>query len=270
MIKNLPGKKVIVVAVVAALLLVWSIIYSNKPGKEHFITSFLKNITQSESSFADSDNDGLEDWEEKLFKTDILNIDSNSDGVGDYEELVNSKYIKYSEPSDSIFNYINTNNTPSEDQSSTQNLTLEPTFYTDEYTASDVTIINTDETTVTKYIASVLIVLVEDTDNLEKEPLVIINDWLEEYDDANLQELVLISNANKNIANKLMALEVPDELVSLHLNMTNSLYLSARSLDDVKFATQDPTAGFFAAASYANYRSKFAQTILSLTQYYNE
>ena len=42
---------------------------------------------QTEKLYKDSDNDGLKDWEEELWGTDLNNPDTNSDGIKDAEEI---------------------------------------------------------------------------------------------------------------------------------------------------------------------------------------
>ena len=46
-----------------------------------------KNSKISQENFKDSDNDGLRDWEEELFGTDINNPDTDGDGYLDGEEV---------------------------------------------------------------------------------------------------------------------------------------------------------------------------------------
>ena len=64
-------------------------------------------------------------------------------------------------------------------------------------------------------------------------------------------------------------LPVPDELAMLHLEFINSVYGSAVALEEIELTTHSPQIGFFAAAKYANFRSKRSQAVVALTQYYN-
>ncbi|KKU60213.1 MAG: Ricin B lectin [Parcubacteria group bacterium GW2011_GWA2_47_12] len=45
----------------------------------------------SAALIADSDKDGLKDWEEELWRTDPLNTDTDRDGMGDAEEIKNGR-----------------------------------------------------------------------------------------------------------------------------------------------------------------------------------
>ena len=55
----------------------------------------------------DSDSDGLPDWQEELYGTDIHSVDSDSDGVGDKEELaMKANPTEYgSTPTEPLANY---------------------------------------------------------------------------------------------------------------------------------------------------------------------
>lgn len=89
--KKIDFKKLPIVSILMAIILAIGLIlfisaYSKKEafsqinlwgGKETTITSNNK----------DTDNDGLKDWEENLYKTDPLNYDTDADGYLDGEEI---------------------------------------------------------------------------------------------------------------------------------------------------------------------------------------
>jgi len=89
--KKINFKKLPIVSILMAIILAIGLIlfinaYSKKEafsqinlwsGKETTITSNNK----------DTDNDGLKDWEENLYKTDLLNPDTDADGYLDGEEI---------------------------------------------------------------------------------------------------------------------------------------------------------------------------------------
>ncbi len=49
------------------------------------------DVLGSAALIADSDKDGLKDWEEELWHTDPLNSDTDGDGMGDAEEIKNGR-----------------------------------------------------------------------------------------------------------------------------------------------------------------------------------
>lgn len=68
----------------------WLVLYIWDKGKSAYSTS---NVPQKTSDLflanaeKDTDNDGLKDWEEELWRTDLIKIDSDGDGASDGEEV---------------------------------------------------------------------------------------------------------------------------------------------------------------------------------------
>lgn len=56
----------------------------------------------SAALIADSDRDGLKDWEEELWRTDPLNPDTDKDGIGDAEEIKNGRNPVIAGPNDRL------------------------------------------------------------------------------------------------------------------------------------------------------------------------
>ena len=73
---------VVIILAIALIIggLVFVLKYSNKE-------SLLGTKTKYEENLKDSDNDGLKDWEEELYKTDLHNPDTDGDGYLDGEEV---------------------------------------------------------------------------------------------------------------------------------------------------------------------------------------
>lgn len=259
-----------VVAILAVCILLLAFWYSTTPRGYEIRKSFVDSITQTDSTQPDSDEDGLEDWEEELFKTNSLDSDSDGDGVPDGDQFASYKNINYVQPSDSILNYINSvGDTLAGQENPIEDLTLEPTFYPDKYTVSDVIHVEVSTTTMFTYVATLLIELSEHDELYTESPLEIISHWLDTQDESDLETLRQISVVDKNFSATLMKMEVPTFFIEFHLVIANSFYLGALSLDDVKITTIDPTAGFFAAANYANYTSRRSNAIFELTKLLN-
>lgn len=90
MYKYLPSKKfsIFLISIVIVLLLIY--IYSfftNKNKKNSPVIQNEKTTTLREVLSVDSDNDGLIDWEESLWKTDIKKVDTDGDGTSDGAEV---------------------------------------------------------------------------------------------------------------------------------------------------------------------------------------
>jgi len=84
--KSLP-KAGVVTAVILAVLLILFIGAYGKKGAFSQINLFGSNETLVQSQSIDSDNDGLKDWQENLYRTDANNPDTDGDGYLDGEEI---------------------------------------------------------------------------------------------------------------------------------------------------------------------------------------
>ena len=87
----LPSKKFIFIIIIALALggLFWFIRVKQPPTKKNNNTAYTKTALNrpNQNLDKDSDSDGLKDWEEILWKTDMNNPDSDGDGTKDGEEI---------------------------------------------------------------------------------------------------------------------------------------------------------------------------------------
>lgn len=269
MFRYLPSTKVFFVAFGALGVLFLTVVYQNnaEERKLNEAKPFLSTIVHAGVFFPDVDKDGLYDWEEKLYGTDPLKSDTNGNGVNDGEEYESTQFITPIERSDSVYVAVNKlgetlQNTPNP----IDTLTAEPTVYEDIFDAGDVYIVSGESDIHREYSAKTLIILSHNTLALEEEPLEIIKKWLETYSQKELDKLHDIIEANMQTADALIEIEVPQERVATHLNLVNNLYKSAFSLEEIETTTLDPTKGFFAAANYANYQSKYINSVFTFIE----
>lgn len=88
----LPSKKIVFLVIIIGLVAggwFWFPKIKNALKKEPPAKTSLKTAPQEQSNIAekDSDNDGLKDWEEVLWKTDAKNPDTDADGTPDGKEV---------------------------------------------------------------------------------------------------------------------------------------------------------------------------------------
>ncbi|MBU2564330.1 thrombospondin type 3 repeat-containing protein [Patescibacteria group bacterium] len=83
-IKKLPMVLVAIVFAIGLILFIGA--YSDRSAFSQ-ISLFGGSETTIKSESIDTDNDGLKDWEEELYKTDPLNPDTDADGYLDGEEI---------------------------------------------------------------------------------------------------------------------------------------------------------------------------------------
>lgn len=119
------NKKFILKTTIIALIIVtifW--ILFKKPVKTEF--TYQKNLSNNEkrNEFLnkDSDNDGLKDWEEVLWNTDINNSDTDKDGTSDGEEIKLNRNPLIQGPDDTLPNDTNSNANPAAPQTLTQKI----------------------------------------------------------------------------------------------------------------------------------------------------
>ena len=267
----LPSKKVFAVAFLAMGVLGWTIV------SKHFDVSPLAAtrggtiaIAHAESALQDSDNDGLPDWQETLYGTDPQDPDSDGNGIPDGVQFDPKKQYPNITESDSVYQAINQvgEGAPNAPDPTSQ-LSLSPVFYKDTYSKTDVVQTENSTSSVPAYIANTILLLAEHADANQSKPLDIINHWLQTYDENDTKQIQKISADNKALAAALINIPVPPDIIEIHLHIANYLYDSALALDDVLKTLHDPTAGFFAAANYANYESKYTKAVIALTQYAN-
>jgi len=84
--KPLSKAGAITAVILAVLLILFIGVYAKKDAFSQ-INLFGSNETLIQSQSTDSDNDGLKDWQEALFKTEPNNPDTDSDGYLDGEEI---------------------------------------------------------------------------------------------------------------------------------------------------------------------------------------
>jgi hypothetical protein len=83
----LMPKKIIFSLLVFILLIGGVLSYLNKNKILSYENTDLIAEKTSEKIYTDSDNDGLKDWEEDLWKTNINKADTDEDGTNDFEEI---------------------------------------------------------------------------------------------------------------------------------------------------------------------------------------
>lgn len=110
----LEGAGVLVLAVVVTL----GIYAAEKTGLGGTTESETGASAQSEVVFtatvlADSDNDGLQDWEEALWRTDPADPDTDKDGTADGEETRHNRNPLRAGPNDELFATTRARETPS-------------------------------------------------------------------------------------------------------------------------------------------------------------
>ena len=232
----------------------------------------------------DSDDDGLKDWEESLWKTDPKNPDSDGDGTPDGQEVRENRDPSKPAPGDEMQNIDKTQKQlEKKEKTLTQSVVSQYiTAYssinqdgitddsvlsglkkdiaaeidskvlntnTQKYTESDLIIIPDNVLSVENYRKKLQDIL----DKYKKESqndIYIVNDALKAQDSAILKKLDKSILTYKNIVKDLLLMEVPERSVQAHLNVINAYSSLVTSVENMKFVLSDPITGLAGIAQY--------------------
>ncbi|MFH1978825.1 MAG: hypothetical protein ABII97_00330 [Patescibacteria group bacterium] len=101
-LKFLPSKKFITLLVIVLLMITVILVFNSINNKNGGVQEKTTAVTKNAITETDSDNDGLADWEEVLWKTDPKNPDTDGDGTSDGEEVRNNRNPAKPAPGDEL------------------------------------------------------------------------------------------------------------------------------------------------------------------------
>lgn len=303
--EHLPSKKLIFISLTALVIVGASFLLSSEPAK--LTKNPSDNLTSEKSSALgapDSDNDGLSDWEEKLWKTNPLNPDSNNNGIPDGKEFESVKRYpdltaeledlgatyglgsgglgaKSNNLTDSLFRgaaarygLVGGNGTPDDAAKlaivNSLARDFSPTSLKKNYSASTISVLD-DESfeTTQKYFAEILAAFNQHRNIYDRDPLVLINSWLDTGDEIYMDQLTTLQNSFSALANDVAKLAVPKQLVGTHLEFVNNIYQAGVILNEVKNAPEDPIKGMLGTARYIHNKSERTRIVASLLNYFD-
>ncbi len=232
----------------------------------------------------DSDGDGLMDWEEILWKTDINNSDTDGDKTGDKEEVDQKRDPAKSGPDDQLAglesesktditlnpkenltqtetlavdffnNYLNTQGTnvdPSiQEYLNKQLINKVSNVSLDVLVKSDLKITNQNNTDALRNFGNQFgQIFINDYEFLAENPFVLSEEKLAGDKTAEAKLASLPSNYQSMI-DKMLALSVPSELSELHLNFLNDLYKAKQLISQISQVDKDPILAMTAIGEY--------------------
>lgn len=233
----------------------------------------VKVVTSpAEAMIIDSDNDGLKDWEETLWKLDPHKIDSNEDGVSDAEEVkkrisqIDADALKKDSASDvsgsqyaddtetdtiskKLFaEYINlkqsgnfnentindTANRLVEEQLNNKKVTLY-------YSAKDIKTFPSENKALLKaYGNSLSSIRAKYVKLYLQNPLIKEGEVVDLVNPDFLKRLVRISDNFKNMAKEMSRLAVPKDLLNTHIEILNNYMANSDGLKEMSKMGTDP------------------------------
>lgn len=277
-LSRIPHKNLLVSGIVALFILGVGLYMNKAPKSEQPLAGKISTSTSSTStdiSVRDSDNDGLPDWEERLYGADPLNPDTDGDGTTDGKEIAEERNPTKPGPDDTMsviqdpnFATSSTDITDSRKEFFTKYLAeqskdIRETTYRDLISGfnpkkfnpaselADLNIISENDVEALRTYGNAFGVLIQKytvrTHRTEEE---ILGDGLKTKSDITLKELQLPAMTYKNFSNDLKAMRVPSGLVKHHLLIVNGYEGMSKGLLGMKVLFSNPIDG---AAGYQRY-----------------
>ena len=310
-VEYLPSKKVIVVLLLlffgtamAFLVTKYSSAFSKIPNNKAVYQRPLDQLAAAAAVAAvDTDQDGLKDWEEALWKTDAKNTDSDKDGLSDGDEVKTGRNPAKAGPDDKLDpkNTDSAGNAVPENLSETdkvareffarylqasdggkrqlsieeqEQLALEITSRTNTdvketyYLVSDIKKVADSRETKLAYAQGIVDILSVNRDLFEFKDLLLIKDafLLEEgvERDALLKKLNPYLTQYQTAILSLQKIPVPESLISSHLTLLNAHKTILES--ERKFAqfNQEPLSSLAALKGYQLGSNQMTQALVNL------
>ncbi|MFY9511987.1 MAG: thrombospondin type 3 repeat-containing protein [Rubrivivax sp.] len=278
---KIPKHKTIIVAVIIAVgILVWAVMSVSEDTYRSKNPSSVDESFQallSSQSTQDKDNDGLKDWEEVLWKTDLNNSDTDNDGTKDGEEVSLGRNPLVKGPKDLL---PKSDITPSTTALAPENLTLTDKFardffaiYASQKALGKTPDPNLEKTLIDNFLQSNLDVKnkiiygISDIrvgqDTTEKalkaygngigtilikygntmtvaDTALVVQKSMETENKKELEKLNPLISSYRGVVNDLLLLTVPSVLISEHLDFINNAQALVEDVEGMKYIFDDP------------------------------
>lgn len=250
----------------------------------------------------DSDNDGLKDWEEALWKTDINNPDTDKDGAPDGEEVKSGRDPLKPGPNDKIeakifsaeedlggltktdaasrdffayfYSLFQTGNLNAETkealtQSFLQNIEREK--LADKYNLSDLNITASDSVdTLGSYGNEVARIMNQGQSPSGENEIQIIQNALQKESEKDLQKLDAVIAVYRNVSNELLKVKAPKGVSLYHLNVVNGSNNIAEALVNIKKVFGDSLQGVIGFKQYQDELSEARKALADISRHFLE
>lgn len=289
-LKDIPHKNLLGSATLALMIFLVGFFVIHPPRKTSIVDEQLlsSDITATSSSTfdIDSDGDGLPDWKEKLYGSDIHNTDTDGDGTSDGEEVAEGRdpatpnTAGVGNPPNDKLKYLQDPHfaTSSTDvqgirkeffakylAESSQNIkeqtfkdlmrTVKPERFQAKNELSDLYITSDNSAeSVKKYLNSFGVLIKKYTAQPYRNEDAVLNDAMKTKNSEQLKELQLPIIGYQNFSRDLKQLEVPVVLADAHLKIVNGYEGMAKGLSGAQVVFSDPINGTAGLESYSKYK----------------
>lgn len=264
----MPKRKFILL-ILAGLLIAGTGFWVFTPAKKSKNSKQETSLNQpviAEEINKDSDNDGLKDWEETLWKTDPNNPDTDKDGVPDGQEIKenrnpllagNDETDKIKSPNltealgwEFFSEYMRLKQESGDQLSEAEKTELVNSLMSglnsfekkpNDYLESDIKIAPTDdEKTIKEYGNNFALIIKKYFDPLPETEMTILQRAVINKNEDELKKLEPLANAYRNTAKEMLSLTTPKGFSEFHLALINHLTDISKNIDDMQTIFKDP------------------------------
>ncbi len=292
---KLPSKRFIIAVLVALAIVVISFFTSQQPPatKTPISKNETETLKENDPATKDSDEDGLYDWEENLWGTDVNDPDTDEDGTGDGEEVAQNRNPLIAGPNDLLYDnsgLILPGSTEEEMNEAKkefysmflteqgdeiremtvltlmQNFDKEEFINRDKYVLNDLDLSSKNNDDFIRSYGNALGEIFARYANREDYPydeVAIFGEALETKNPSGLAKLEFVSLAYENLTKDLLAIETPMSAAENHLALINGYDMFSETVGAMRFFFEDPLRGGLAYETYVG------QTALNKVAFFN-
>jgi len=260
--------------------------------------SFISGLFQKNQ--ADSDNDGLQDWEETLWKTDKNNPDTDGDGTLDGEEIKLKRDPLIAGPNDLLENkssapqsvqgdnrplteteifarqfitgYLNLKQSGELNEETKkqltnnlfENLQKSQDYDYKTYKISDIKISQDNSPEMVRQYGNDMGRILENFNNIKENEFEILTKAIEENNSEKLTELQLYIEDYQRTADDLLKTRCPSNYSQMHIDLVNSFMATEYSVSEMQKFFIDPLKAFHVIGLYFEQGRKMKEIFSNL------
>lgn len=310
---KLPSKKILIFLAIAIVILI--LVFTFTRGKKNSVSlvqntqnnKILNEIQKMTLVLAgkDSDNDGLKDWEESLWKTDPNLSDTDGDGTTDGKEVLQGRNPMKPGPNDKLeeFNPATATSTKKfkditetdkfsqeffarymelkqngdineQDQADLISLFAEKNYSlmpNKIYTEKDLKILDDESpSALHSYGNSVVKIITENTPKKTDNELLILEKALKSNNPEEVKKYDIIIKSYKKMISGLLGVFVPisEDAVEIHISLLNSISSIISNIEAMKKVFDDPILATSNITSFINNSNAFLTSWFGLQVYF--
>lgn len=278
--------------------------FKNNPERQKIVAESLG----LEQINKDSDNDGLKDWEEALWKTDPNNPDTDEDGALDGQEVIENHNPLIPGPEDYFEDtQIQNQNSASFPEASSLTEAFSQQFFNEYlalkqekgtlsqedkdnllnefldgfknlsenkggiYRKSDIRIsAKSDVNSIKNYGNQLALIIKKYFDPIPESEMAIFQKFAASQNESELSKLKPIADAYRNTAKEALLLETPQNFSDSHLAIINNFNEISQEIEAMQNISEDPIQALSATKNYQETALKTYQILKEMNSYFSK